>query len=195
MAKKYTKNADGHGWLKVRYADGGEYPPLPVYTLVETVPSRDGRVHFNILEGRSRGKRASLSNDNYLIDVKGPHGDAAKVYYERRFGELWYGDADRKKPGIPCRVYTDNPPPLGTHDLEIPDEVHPLGNSYLEKSDFATTWFRIGHRGDRYLHPGSVSLGCITVTDVEKWTSLYWYLVGRRKGDGKSVGTVQIFEV
>jgi hypothetical protein len=78
--------------------------------------------------------------------------------------------------------------------LEIPDEVHNLGNAYISQSRVATTWFRVGHSGDRFLHTGHVSLGCTTVTDVPKWTEIYNYLIRRRKGDLKSVGTIQVVE-
>ena len=194
MARKYTKDADGHGWLIVRYENGTTYPPLPMYTLVETIPSSDGRTKFKILEGKSKDKIASLSDGNFLIDARGAHASAGQMYYNRIAGQLWYGTMDRNSPGLACRLYPSNPPPTGTHDLEIPDEVHSLGSSYLSSSKYATTWFRIGHSGDRYLHPGNVSLGCVTVTALDQWTNIYNYLIGRRKGDGRSVGTIQIFE-
>lgn len=194
MAKKYTKDADGHGWLIVQYADNSRYPPLPQYTLVDTIASNDGRVHFKILEGKSNGKTASLSRADYLADARAPHSPAGQLYYNRKKGQLWYGNMDRNKEGLACRLYPSNPPPTGTHDLEIPDEVHSIGSSYLSSSKYATTWFRIGHSGDRYLHPGTASLGCVTVTALGEWTNIYNYLIARRKGDGKSVGTIQIFE-
>lgn len=197
MATKYVRDADGHGWLMVRYEDGSTYPPLPMYTKVEVFKVEDGREHFRILEGRSRGKVASVrvpgSGGSYLADARGPHGGAGSLHYDRTIGALWYGSMDRTQPGIACKIYPENPPPLGTHALEIPDEVHDIGSSYLSRSRYATTWFRIGHSGDRYLHPGTVSLGCVTVEEVEKWTNIYNYLIGRRLGDGKSVGRIRVF--
>ena len=82
----------------------------------------------------------------------------------------------------PIATKTDpgNPVPTGTYDLEIPDEVHNLGTTYQGDSPFATTWFRVGHSGDRYLHPGRISAGCVTVTDTKKWTDVYNYLIKRR---------------
>jgi len=89
-------------------------------------------------------------------------------------------------------THSANPVPRGTYDLEIPYEVHSLASSYARYSPFATTWFRIGHSGDRYLHPGRISAGCATVTDLRKWTEIYTYLIRARKGDKKSVGTITI---
>jgi hypothetical protein len=46
------------------------------------------------------------------------------------------------------------------------------------------TWFRIGHSGDRFLHPCRVSAGCVTVKDIGEWTKIYNYLINSRKGHG-----------
>jgi hypothetical protein len=91
-------------------------------------------------------------------------------------------------------VITDenNPQPYGVYDLEIPDEVHALGGAYESISPFAKTWFRVGHSGDRYLHTGSISAGCTTVTEVTAWTAIYNYLIARRKGDGRSVAVMRV---
>ncbi len=195
MDKYYTQDADGHGWLVVKYSDDTLYPPLPQYTLIEKTDFKDERLYFKIKEGRSKGKVASISYENatkYLADAKGPHADAGKLYYNRKKGQLWYGTMSRREEGLSCKLYPENPPPNGLYDLEIPDEIHPIGTRYYEYSKYATTWFRIGHQGDRYLHPGNVSLGCVTLTALGEWTSIYNYLIARRKGDGKSVGTIEI---
>ncbi len=82
-----------------------------------------------------------------------------------------------------------NPVPQGKHDIEIPDFQHTeYGSGY---GAFATTWFRIGHSGDRYLHPGRVSAGCVTITDISQWPSIWSYLINSRK-DNRSVGEITI---
>jgi hypothetical protein len=73
-----------------------------------------------------------------------------------------------------------NPVPVGMHDLEIPDEIHKLAQRFVSQTPFAETWFRIGHDGDRYLHPGTITEGCNTVEDIAKWTDVYNYLIKRR---------------
>jgi hypothetical protein len=197
MAIKYTVGADSSGWLMVRYKDNNStYPPLPQYTKVDLTKTENKRDYFKILEGGNINREASVSRTSagtsYLTDSS--HDPAGKVFYNRKKGELWWGKMDRTKSGIGCKIYPSNPPPLGVHDLEIPYEVHGLGSAYLAISPFATTWFRIGPSGDRFLHPGSVSLGCVTVNEVNEWDGIYAYLIDRRKGDKKSVGTINIFE-
>jgi hypothetical protein len=60
------------------------------------------------------------------------------------------------------------------------------------------TWFYLGTgnaiagRNDRYLHPGRISAGCVTVTDLSKWDSLYAVLILSRATGGKNVGTINV---
>ena len=72
-------------------------------------------------------------------------------------------------------------------DLEFPYEPHPHGRRYMTYSKYAKTWFRIGHTGDRFLHTGRFSEGCITVKNHSQWTPIYNRLIRSRK-DKKSVG-------
>ncbi len=85
----------------------------------------------------------------------------------------------------------DNPPPTGLHDIEIPYEPHPKGHAYIGQARYAKTWFRIGHSGDRFLHCGQGSLGCITVRDIYKWDQIYKHLIISRKGVN-SIGIVEV---
>lgn len=193
--KYYTRDADGHGWLIVSHADGSTYPPLPQYTLVEQHDFKNERVYLKVLNGRCKGKIVSLAYENarkYLVDAKGPYGPPARLRFNRKQGLLWY-DINKPSEAVSCKLYQGNPPPAGVFELEIPDEVHPIGVSYYAYTKYATSWFRIGHAGDRYLHPGSVTAGCITVTSLETWTDIYNHLIAKRKGD-YSVGTIDIFD-
>ena len=85
----------------------------------------------------------------------------------------------------------DNPVPLGSHNIEIPDAPHSLGSGYLGSAKYARTWFRVGNKGDRYLHCGQVSLGCITVKDVGSWDKIYEHLIKSRKNN-QSVGVIKV---
>lgn len=192
MSTKYVTNADGKGWLVVKYADGTTYPPLPQYLKVDFIKTHDGRDYFRILEGKNRNKSASVKRkserESYL--GAGLHKGAAKVKFDIKKKQLWFGDR-----GPYSAITLDsNPAPLGTHDLEIPYEVHDLASHYASSSPYSTTWFRIGHSGDRFLHPGRISAGCVTVKELSIWTDLYNYLINSRKNDGKSVGTIEIIE-
>ncbi|MBL0700396.1 MAG: hypothetical protein JJV92_05895, partial [Desulfosarcina sp.] len=115
---------------------------------------------------------------------------AATVKFNITTGKLWYGNLGP----INTKTMTENPVPVGKHNLEIPYEVHSLGIGYQALSKYAKTWFRIGHSGDRFLHPGRISAGCVTVTDIAAWTRIYEYLIKSRKGDGKSVGTIEVIK-
>jgi len=50
------------------------------------------------------------------------------------------------------------------------------------------------HSGERYIHTGRHSLGCITVLDQKKWGEIYDMLVKARKGDSQSVGVLEVVE-
>lgn len=196
MTVCYVSNTDSQGWLNVRMNSGMVWP-LPKYLKLEFIERRDKRDHFKILEGRWRGTRASvsqradgrpLSSDaSYILRGEPPHTSAATVKINLTTEQLWYGSNG------PLEAFTDssNPVPDGTHDLEIPYEPHPGGHNYTAQSPFSSTWFRIGHSGDRFLHPGRGSLGCATVRSLSDWTSVYNYLIVAR-ADLISVGTLEV---
>lgn len=96
------------------------------------------------------------------------------------------------------KVVTDvsSMPPLGWSPLEIPDSPHRGGNHYLSASPYATVWFRVSYEGDKYLHCGQGTLGCVTVRPPEQWTAIYNDLIRRRrKKDNRSVGAIHIRQV
>ena len=149
---------------------------------------KDGRDHFKILEGKLKGKimsvRKKSKTHSYLLDNI-YHEQAAELIFEQE-GKLLIVKGLGTYSNIAMK--TSNLIPFGTYDLELPWEIHPIARRY---SGYAMTWFRIGNEGDRFLHTGSVSLGCITVKDTEKWTEIYNFLIRRRK-DNSSVGTIRI---
>jgi hypothetical protein len=193
MATKHISNADGKGWLVVKWQDGTTVPALPQYLRVDFKKSESGRDYFTVIEGLRNGKDASVKQKegggSYLLDGD-PSESKATLRFDRKEGKFWYGGAG------PVAAITDSSHPiaLGSFDVEMPDEVHINGAPYQEDSIFATTWFRVGHSGDRYIHPGTRTAGCITITEIKKWTGIYDYLIKRRSGDGKSVGTIEVVE-
>ncbi|MEM1183962.1 MAG: hypothetical protein AAGI53_03065 [Planctomycetota bacterium] len=191
MALRSVKDADGKGWLRVRHANGSEFPPLPQKLKVDLTRTDGGREYFTIQEGRMKGGRASVkvpaAAGSYL-EPRVLHEASGTIRFDKKKEQLWYGSTG------PIAAITDetNPVPDGTFNLEIPYEAHALAVTYESQSRFAKTWFRIGHEGDRFLHPGRVSAGCITVTDIPGWTAIYAYLIGRRANDTISVGIVEV---
>lgn len=193
----YVADTDDQGWLRVRMSDGRIWP-LPKYLKLEFSKREGNRDHFKILEGRWKGTRASVSakgsgrpmssSASYILRGEPPHTSAATVKLDIAKKQFWYGSIG------PVDGFTDprNPIPKGTHDLEIPYEPHgTYGRPYLPHSPFATTWFRIGHSGDRFLHPGRVSEGCATINALDHSTAIYTYLITARM-DAISVGTIEV---
>lgn len=196
MSTKYISNADGKGWLIVKYSDGSTYPPLPQFVRVDFQQTQGGRDYFVIMEGRSATKNASVKRksdgSSYLIDGD-PTTSQGLIHYVISTSELFYLLGSGWVGPITTITSPSNPVPVGKHDLELPDEVHPKAQQWESKSIYACTWFRIGHDGDRYFHTGEGTLGCATVKDIPKWTDIYNYLITRRKNDGKNVGELEVF--
>jgi hypothetical protein len=187
LPPKYVDETDASGWLSVVYISGGRYPPLPRGLRVDSAEIRNGREYFTVLEGIQRGKRASVklrADGTSYFSGQSPHRPSVNLAFDIRSGKLSgpFGTATAK-------TDPSNEVPRGTHTLEIPDEPHGYGRPY---STFGTTWFRIGRTGDRYLHPGRVSAGCATVTEVGKWTAIYLDLIFARVGDRRSVGRIKV---
>ncbi|MDP2638743.1 MAG: hypothetical protein Q8P06_01065, partial [Candidatus Azambacteria bacterium] len=193
-AIKYTPDVEegrGKGWLKVRLEDGGPIKSLPAYLKLKIERADAKREYFTILEGAYRGRPASveLSDDDSLRLVTGiKHEPPARITYSiskkilTLKGKRYKADDDPK-----------NPWKKGLYDIEIPDHPHRGGLNYPEAGR-GTVWFRIGHSGERYLHPGMVSAGCISVTETKRWMEIYDALIKARKGDFMSVGTFEVID-
>ena len=72
--------------------------------------------------------------------------------------------------------YSSSPWQKGFYDIEIPDFAHKGGDNYPEAKR-GKHWFKIGHSGDKYLHVGMYSLGCITIVEIMKWMEIYNTLI------------------
>lgn len=174
------------GWLQVKFEDGSIHS-LPQLLKVEIYKTQEGREYFNILEGAFKGKKASIAleeNGKSYLSLKSKHRGSAKLVFDQTKGKVTIIGL-----GTYNVIIQESPVPSGKYDLEIPEAPHRGGNSYLEYSKYARTWFHIDHQGARFLHVGRRSLGCITVTDKEKWTEIYDFLIRSRKN------TISIGEV
>jgi hypothetical protein len=194
---------------------------LPMSLKVDLLDIAGGRERFRILEGRYSGRIASVRvrgpGQSYLTAI-GSHQSSATVNLNRRTQQLRF---DGRGP-FSAFTQGSNPVPMGTHDLEIPDAPHVSPVVYRGASPYFRTWFLIGHdlRQGRYLHLGFISHGCATVrpeitrrndprfavrsddelglpipapaAQLADWTDIYTYLIGSRKGDGKSVGLLVV---
>ena len=183
----------GDGWLKVKM-ENGDLVSLPAFLEVQPENIKEGREYFKILEGLYKDSKASvsLSNENnnisrLLTDIE--YEPSTHIQYSISKKKLIIG---AKKYNV--ADYPDYPLEIGWYDIELPDYPHSGGQYYLNRSSRAKTWFRIGHEGERYLHTGSRSLGCVTVTEVEKWNEIYDKLIKARKGDFLSIGVLEVIK-
>jgi hypothetical protein len=180
------------GWLLVRIESTGTNESLPYTVAVSYVKTERGREYFTILEGAYRTKSASVSLNTDRTSrflTTDPRSRGVRLRFTKSTGVLEVlGTTSR------YQTITDpgDPIPNGEWDIEIPDYPHALGASYQNRAQRAKTWFHLGHSGDRYLHTGRRSAGCVTVTEVERWDELYLQIIGARKGDGVSVGVLEV---
>jgi hypothetical protein len=173
--------ATNDGWLIVLV--GGIKKSLPSglrIALTQTSGGRDyGVVSEGILEGTSFDvSTGNLENayrriENLVVNVVTRPGGPVTVggvAYDLEL-TLTYkeGGAAKSSGPFPSKTNSDNPLPAGRHDLKFGDYPHDLGATY---GRYGTVWFHIGHSGDRYLHPGRVSAGCITCAPVN-WPTIY----------------------
>ncbi len=193
-AIKYVPDLDeSQGFLKVWLNnDKSKEESLPAYLKIKVERTDAKREYFTILEGTYRGKLASveLKNDgsSWLIsDVK--HEPLARAKYSI-FQKIFTLKGKKYR----TVDYSETPWRKGMYDIEIPDYPHGGGSRYLKQSKRSMTWFRIGHDGERYLHTGGRSLGCITIIEVERWLEIYDALIKARKDDSMSVGILEVVD-
>ena len=182
---------DGDGWLRVTMEDTTGKVPLPAAIKVEISHLDRKHEYFTIVEGAYRGRSASVklnSDGSSRLSAINPQVGPAKLVYSIAKKTL-------KLKGKTYQTQDDPSTPWakGLYDVEIPDAPHRGGLNYPQLRR-AKTWFRVGHQGDRYIHTGRNSLGCITVTEQGRWDELCAMLIAARKGDGVSIGTLQVVD-
>jgi hypothetical protein len=161
---RYVSKVGIDAWLAVTL-DTGERVSLPYGLAVDLIAFENGRDRFKILEGAYMGRSASVRRDgptSYLIEHVA-HQDAAKLRFDRAQQALW---VDGRGPFNAFSGAFDafTQVPAGTHVVQIPDAPHSATReSYYHYTRYHKTWFRIGTSGDRYLHVGEISEGCVTV--------------------------------
>jgi hypothetical protein len=189
------------GWVLVKRDDTSAVVGLPSHLKVSLTSSASGRDNITVLEGLFAGLKANLTT-GFLVTTNPQHGTVAAVFSARAGGPIVIGGETYDKQivlnfnraGVPTQVgphpaktHPTNPVPTGTHVMEIPDFPHPANPDY---GPLRTVWFRIGTSGDRYVHPGRVSLGCITCAPPN-WAEIYDALAKGRK-TATAVGDVTV---
>ncbi|MBW5405604.1 hypothetical protein ACISK3_01340 [Morganella morganii] len=177
------------GWLTVLREPSKARVSLPTTLKVELTSNKDDRDYFKVLEGPEAGGSFSVKERN-LAKSAPAYLSGAVLQFSISKKILEYNAVK-----ISAFTHTSNPVPAGNHPIQIPDFPHSLGSGYMSESKYAKNWFYLGtgnavaHNNDRYLHPGAISAGCVTV-DVASWTALYEYLIRCRSGNGKDVGRI-----
>lgn len=186
---RYVGGLDPNSWLTVRL-DAGFEVQLPHFLGVELIEITSKGIHFRVLEGRFKGELAQISSSagsDYLRQEIGVRKESARLQLRKSSQRL-------QIPGLgefPVVLDPSNPLPMGSYVAQIPDEPHELGHPYLDQAKYARTWFRLGETGDRYLHTGRVSAGCVTVETVESWDSICKFLL-RCRLDSKAIGILEV---
>lgn len=166
MATHYIAKTNTY-WLLVTFADGKIFS-LPYGLKVDRIEAKQGREYFKILEGPYKGKMASVSlqaGGSYLT-TKIKHQPGALLKFDRKNQSLYVGARG------PFNAFSGGghggytPISLGTHLLAIP--AYPSKQTraaYNHWCNLHNMWFRLGIEttGSRFLHPGAISDGCITV--------------------------------
>lgn len=188
------------GWLVTKIQ--GARVSLPSALRVDMRSTTSGRDYGKVLEGVLAGADFDVTSGNLSNSYEryknlvaklttrtgGPVVEGGETYH-LSLDLAYQVDGENRKAGpFPAKVHPQNPVPHGWHDLEIPDFPHELGAGY---GNYGTTWFRIGHSGDRYLHPGRVSAGCVTCAP-SWWNAIYSIVHRCRHTDTLSVGQLHI---
>ncbi|MGI9507919.1 MAG: hypothetical protein ACR2QJ_01050 [Geminicoccaceae bacterium] len=196
MEDRYI-TTDQSGWLRVKLEPNGKIIALPRFLKVNFRERQAGRDYFDILEGVHQGLKASVSSkggaSSWLVSPMPIYKGPVKLLFKKGAGQLItpYG---RLKTTTSSRSPISN----GEHPIQLPDFPHDLGRSYVNAASKAMTWFYLGtghairNNNDRYLHPGRISAGCVTVQDLSGWDRLYDLLILSRAPGGKNVGTLTV---
>lgn len=189
-AIKYIPDIN-NGWLKVKMADGNIIS-LPTFLKVQSEYIERGREYFTILEGFYRDQKASVSLDENMESLflsKIEHEPLINLQYSISKKVLIINNKKYQ-----TTDYAGSQWEKGWYDIELPDYPHKDPRNYVNISSRFKTWFRVGHTGERYLHTGRASLGCITIIEIEKWNEIYNKLIKARKGDFLSIGVLEVID-
>jgi hypothetical protein len=177
-----SAQGDVKGWLMVTLEKKG-IVQIPYGLKVMWEGIKDRREYFTILEGVYKGCKGSVSVDSKLnksrFDKTIVHQPSGRIKIDLAQQALWYGGNGpfnafsggnfTSATGGKKIKYT--PIPKGTYNLRIPDYPHVIpngGRDYGKFTQYKDTWFcttAIGNDStySRYLHPGELSDGCVTV--------------------------------
>ena len=191
LSETYITETDD-GWLRVKIDGIKDEKSLPAFLRVELLRSDSKRDYFKIVEGTYKGKTASVKRkpDKKSYLEAGPIRRDSSIYATYSISKKIF-TLNNKKYAV--TDYPEMPWKKGLYNIEIPDAPHPGGRNYPEAGK-GKVWFRIGHSGPRYLHAGTRSLGCMTITETRRWLEIYNTLIKARTDDLVSVAVLEIID-
>ena len=181
---------ENDGWLVINIKGSKSVESLPAYLKVRVDRTDEKREYFTILEGSYRGKVASVKlktdgSSQFVSDIS----HEPEIYATYSISKKIFTLKGKKYETVD---YSASQWRKGLYDIEIPDAPH--GDRLNNTIKRASTWFRVGHIGDRYLHTGQRSLGCITIIENARWLEIYNILIKARKNDFVSVGVIEVID-
>ncbi|OGZ89646.1 MAG: hypothetical protein A2444_04260 [Candidatus Staskawiczbacteria bacterium RIFOXYC2_FULL_37_19] len=186
-----TKN----GWLQARKQTNDEKIDLPAYLKLKLERQDNKFQYFTIWEGINRGIKA------YMKFQKDGTSYFEKTNYQIGPIHLIYSLSQKtlkfENKIYKLKEYKDDPQPWKKtlYDIKIPDFYHKGGLYYIDKVNLAPVWFKTTHSdGVRYVHPGSYSLGCVTLTEIERWDELCKVLLRARRDDFENIGILEVID-
>ena len=165
---RYVPRDLDNGWLLVR-GDGGKTFSLPYGVKLRLLDVAGGYENFEVLEGIHKGARAkvrSKSKSESFLLKNVMHRPGASVRFNLSEQAIWFGGRGPYNAfsGGGHRGFTPVAP--GTYALALPAfPTSATRTAYERWTRFHRSWFRIGLdvSKDRFLHPGEISDGCVTV--------------------------------
>jgi len=182
----------GDGWFQVVLEKNNKTVSLPSFLQIKPEGIVRGRERLVILEGAYRGEKATAkllpNGSSYFIPIV-KYEPVAIAKYSISQKIFTFNGKEYKATDHP-----NTPWKKGIYDIEIPSSPHRVSPDYLRKAKLAKVWFLVGHAGERFLHTGTRSLGCMTIIELDIWDKLCETLLKSRKGDFMSVGIVEVID-
>lgn len=186
------------GWLTFLLENGNRVS-ICDYTKLTYLREKDGRVYFQV-------KDISSEHNNKICSIKkvafpGYFTQQAIIKQDITIG-LKYSGASQGILSANGKAYlaeltSGNRIEIGTHNVMRPDAPHEWARGYNVAGNLV--WFPLhvasegGTTRGRYLHVGRASAGCISISDIDKWTELYEYLIKfRSTRDDKVICRVKV---
>lgn len=185
------------GWLAVKPDAGGSNVSLPSFLKVKFTGRANGRDGLTVLEGALAGLKASVraksETESYLRSLP-TYLPPVRAKFSRGAETLFIGSKSYRA------ISNSKPIANGIHPIQIPDFPHDIAKHYVTPTNpYAMSWFYLGQgnavpgNNANYLHCGSISEGCVTVKELDRWTEVYNELILRREGAG-NVGTIEVVD-